>query len=156
MGDDACAGEAARGGGVVSRVLGLASSDPAGDAQLAMLGGAHLTHGCPETLVDRLGLTIAHLHRRLLAAGRLGVVIVLDELWALREWQAWRAACVSLWSWSLLRAAAGPTLVGLSGTFSRGQVRGERARSQTHLQTAVPTRMRVARTRPLSAPAPLP
>ena len=89
-----------------------------------MLGGAHLTMACPDTLVCRLGDAVGHLHRRLLAADRLGVVVVLDELWALRAHQVWRSACVSLWAWDLLRDAVGPTLVGLSGTFSCGQARG--------------------------------
>jgi hypothetical protein len=90
-----------------------------------MLGGAHLTMACPDTLVCRLGDAVGHLHRRLLAADRLGVVVVLDELWALRAHQVWRSACVSLWAWDL-------------GTRRRREVRGFFSSSSSSLLPLLP------------------
>ena len=117
-------GAEARGGGVVARTLGLASTDPAGDARVALRGGAHVITGCPETLVLRYGDAITWLDCRLRAAGRPGVVLVADELWALRSWQTFRHALVALWTSPLLCAPGRPPLLGLSGTFDTDQVAG--------------------------------
>ena len=112
-----------RGGGVQAVALGLASTDTAGDAMQLLRGGAHMGFGCPETIVQRLGDGIGWLHARLRAAGQPGVVLVADELWALRGYQTFRPACVQLWMSPPLAAAARTApVLGASGTFSRAQV----------------------------------
>ena len=60
--------------------------------------------------------SVLFLDERLRAAGRPGVLLVLDELWALWLWQQFSSACAKLWDSPLLIHRRFPVL-GLSGTF---------------------------------------